>query len=265
MPATMFARKLVGVCLFVILVPVAAMAQITFERNYGGEQRDEAAVARPIPGGYVVAALTRSLGADSGEVWVIWTNPHGETLKTRKYGVPGMAMRVSDIQPAIGGGYWLGGDARLLGQSDDSRDIWIARLDEDGETLHTRMYGGSLNDANPVFVPTADSGCFALASYQKGLNSDKDFWLLKLDASGDTVWAKKYGWDGTDEPKAITATPDGGLILTGYTRVAGQPMGDVWLLKTNAAGGMCSEFLLMVSAIAGDGRAQSQIRIRPQE
>jgi len=236
MSATTPEHRLKSVFLFAMLLPVAAVAQITFERYYGGEQRDEAAVARPIPGGYVVAALTRSFGADSGEVWVIWTNTHGETLKTRRYGVPGMAMRVSDIQPAIGGGYWLGGDARILGQSDDSRDVWVARLDGDGETLHTRMYGGSLNDANPVFIPTADSGCFALASYQKGLNSDKDFWLMRLDASGDTVWVRQYGWDGTDEPKCMAAATDGGLVLAGYTRAAGQPMGDVWLLKTNAAG-----------------------------
>jgi len=217
------------------IVPGLLQAQTTFERYYGGPGRDEAALARPLAGGYVVCGRTMSFGADSGDIWVIWTNLSGDTVRTRRYGIPGRAMRPSDIVSTGDGGFIVAGDARTLGQGDDARDIWLAKVTATGDTQWTRTFGGPLGDENPVVQPVGD-GCIVLASYQTGLNSNHDFWLLMLDAGGGVVWEKKYGGAGTDVPKGITPTADGGFILTGYTCREGQPMGDVWLLKTDAAG-----------------------------
>ena len=54
--------------------------------------------------------------------------------------------------------------------------------------------------------------CFSVASGQFG---DYDFFVSRLDDSGDTLWNSTYGNSGSDYVKDLVATPDGGLIFVG--------------------------------------------------
>jgi hypothetical protein len=110
-------------------------------------------------------------------------------------------------------------------------DVYILKLKEDGDTLWTRIYGGSNYDFAYSVIQDTD-GKYVLAgrtwSYGAGWF---DAYLIKTYENGDTVWTKTYGGSGKDCAKAVCQTNDGGYILTGqydYT--------DVYIVKTDSEG-----------------------------
>src|SRR5690606_27044482 len=81
-------------------------------------------------------------------------------------------------------------------------------------------------------------------------NGFYDFWLIKLDASGNLIWEKTYGYSGNDQGQAILQTTDGGYFLTGFMdfdgRTLNEPLnqksgnrhgvGEFWAIKTDVSG-----------------------------
>ena len=73
-----------------------------------------------------------------------------------------------------------------------------------------------------------------------------DYWIVKLDKSGDLEWQKTYGGEYADELRSMEQTSDQGYILAGYSNspVSGektessQGMGDYWILKIDDKGGI---------------------------
>src|SRR5690606_14530310 len=81
-------------------------------------------------------------------------------------------------------------------------------------------------------------------------NGFYDFWLLKLDASGNLLWEKTFGYSGNDQGQSLLQTSDGGYFLTGFMDFDGieprhsQPItqgvqhgvGEFWAVKTQPSG-----------------------------
>jgi uncharacterized delta-60 repeat protein len=66
---------------------------------------------------------------------------------------------------------------------------------------------------------------------------DDDFWVLKLNETGNITWEKTYGGSGNEEANAIVQTSDGGYIVVGYTFSYGlSNSADMWVIKLNQWG-----------------------------
>src|SRR4030042_1990401 len=90
------------------------------------------------------------------------------------------------------------------------------------DSLWAERYGGNNGDVACEVVQTEDGG-FVMAgttlSFDAGLYSD--FWLVKADADGDSVWAHRYGGTSSDQCNSMAATADGGFVLAGTTQSFG--------------------------------------------
>jgi hypothetical protein len=157
----------------------------------------------------------------------------GDTLWTRTYGGSLMDQGFF-VQQTTDGGYVLVGMTQSFGGG--GTDVYMVKTDVTGDTLWTRAYGDTLGEHGRCVQQTADGGYVVAGMTQSfGAGSD-DFYLLKTDADGDTLWTRTYGGSESDIGYSVRQTSDGGYIMTGNTYSSGAGHSDVYLVKTDADG-----------------------------
>jgi len=115
-------------------------------------------------------------------------------------------------------------------------DVYLLKIDAEGDTIWTRTYGGSQRDYSTSLSQTIDRG-FIIAGYTQSFGAgESDFYLVKTDPYGDTLWTQTYGGSQTDLGLSIVQTADGGYIFSGETESFGAGGIDVFLVKTDAVG-----------------------------
>ena len=70
-------------------------------------------------------------------------------------------------------------------------------------------------------------------SYGAGSN---DYYIIKTNSIGDTLWTKLFGGWLLDSPREIIATNDGGYAIIGRTQSFGMGLSAVYLVKIHANG-----------------------------
>jgi hypothetical protein len=215
----------------VYLIKTDAQGDTLWTRAYGGTDNDFGySVQQTSDGGYIFAGLT---AGKVSRVNLIKTNASGDTLWTRTCGGAD-GREGSSIQQTSDGGYIVTDGTGLLGQG--SWDVYLVKTNASGDTLWTRIYGGMGHDLGRSVQQTADGG-YVVAGYTWSFGAgSSDVYLMKTNASGDTLWARTYGGTGGDVGYSVQQTLDGGYIITGYTASFGEGLTDVYLIKTDAAG-----------------------------
>ncbi|NQU86639.1 MAG: hypothetical protein HQ541_12840, partial [Mariniphaga sp.] len=64
-------------------------------------------------------------------------------------------------------------------------------------------------------ISDRNNGYTALGSIRTDNSSLKDFWLVRMDETGDTIWTKTYQMPFHQFPKRLIQAADGGYLLTG--------------------------------------------------
>jgi hypothetical protein len=218
-----------------LLLVSLSHAQQKWERTYGGTNRDRGnSVQQTTDGGYIVAGGTGSFGIGY-QVYLIKTDASGDTLWTRNYGGTDYDDGRS-VRQTSDGGFIIAGATASFGAG--SYDVYLIKTNASGVARWTKFYGGSLEDWGNSVQQTSDGGYIVVGSKEIIVGRDKDVYLLKTDAFGDTLWTRTYGGTSEDYGYSVQQTSDGGYIVAGHTFSFVPPPGypDVWLIKTNASG-----------------------------
>ena len=199
----------------VYLIKTDAAGDTLWTRTYGGTGDDYAnSVRQTSDGGYIVAGSTSSFNAGKGDVYLIKTNAVGDTLWTRTYGGTDLDQGMS-VHQTPDSGYIVAGYSYPYAGANS--DFYLVKTSASGDTVWTRTYGGTGNDWGYSAQPTRDGGYLvAGCTYSYGAG-DADFYLVKTDGSGDTLWTRTYGGVDYDDAWSAQQTADGGYIITGYT------------------------------------------------
>lgn len=129
-------------------------------------------------------------------------------------------------------------------------DFWVAKMNVSGGTEWSRAYGGSDNDSAYAVEITSDGG-YAVVGSSFSSDGDAtsnqgsgDYWIIKIDISGNLMWQKSYGGSGYDQANSVEQTTDGGYIVSGYTKSGdGDVVGkhsnyDYWVIKLGESGAL---------------------------
>jgi hypothetical protein len=218
----------------VYLIKTNASGDTLWTRTYGGTGADFGnSVRQTSDTGYIVAGYTESFGAGLADFYVIKTKANGDTLWTRTYGGTNQDYGYW-AQQTTDGGYIVAGSTSSLGAGLD--DVYLIKTNASGDTLWTRTYGGALNDRGYFVRQTSDTGYIVTGyTYSYGAGSI-DVYLIKTNASGDTLWTRTYGGAGVDVGNAVQQASDGGYILAGFTTSFGAGGYDAYLIKTDGNG-----------------------------
>ncbi len=213
----------------VYLVRINQLGDTLWTRNYGGTSNEIGySVQQTTDGGFIITGSTRSFGAGSRDVYLIRTNPNGDTLWTKTYGGIDNDEGFSVLQTGDGG-FIVAGSTSSVGAG--MSEVYLVRINQLGDTLWTRNYGGTSNDFGYSVQQTTDGG-FIIAGVTESFGAGKgDFYFIKTDYKGDTLWTKTYGGTGEDWCSSISPTSDGGFIAVGATNSFGDTLSDVYLIR----------------------------------
>lgn len=100
-----------------------------------------------------------------------------------------------------------------------------------------KLYHGIGDYYGTYLLQTNDSGYVMAGAVSNGTVSPHDFYLIKTNVFGDTLWTKTYGGVADDFCYSIEQTAvDSGYLLVGYTESFGTGSKDVYLIKTDFNG-----------------------------
>jgi hypothetical protein len=139
------------------------------------------------------------------------------------------------IRPAPGGGWYLFGSTQSEGAG--SFDMYLVKVNDDGDQLWSRTYGGSNWDYGTSMDVDADGNLYLLGTTTTlGGTDSPDAYLLKTDPSGEPIWSLSIGGDSSDYGQCVRAHPQGGCVITGDTRSIGHGGQDLLLAMVSADG-----------------------------
>ncbi len=215
-----------------------------WNHTYGGYETDLGRLVLELDDGYLLMGTTQSYGSGGLDLWLIKTDVDGDLVWDKTFGGPGDDLG-GGILPAAGGGYILGG-SRDNGSK--AGDVWLIKIDNDGNELWNRTIGGPTADSFAYLVKTSDGG-YAIAAQTDSRSAGKiDAWLVKTDQDGNELWNTTLGGPGFDHVSHMIQTMDGGFLLTGRTESPASGEFDLWLVKVDSEGD-----LLWEQALGGPG------------
>ncbi|UOY08725.1 hypothetical protein L0P88_09270 [Muricauda sp. SCSIO 64092] len=180
---------------------------------------------------FLMVILGVSCSEDS--IKIEGNDPIPNTLKnvvwTKNFGGSGYDSARSIIQTTDGGFAILGmsnsTDGDLSSKNLAVNDYWLVKLDMDGDLEWQKTYGGSKDDQGQQVIQTSDGGYaitgYAMSDDGDGSNNEgfHDNWILRLDAAGNILWEKSFGFSGHDHSYDLVETVDGGFFFSGFLDV----------------------------------------------
>ncbi|HMU71046.1 MAG TPA: hypothetical protein PKC38_13585, partial [Chitinophagales bacterium] len=158
------------------------------------------------------------------------------------------------------GGFILGGTS-TSGISGDKTaaniggvDYWIVKVNASGTLVWEKTIGSTGSDYVYTCIATADGGSLAVGMSDGIANGNKteaanglfDYWLVKLDNSGNITWQNSIGGTGNDYTfvDAGFQQNDGNYLIAGYSQStisgdkteANTGSWDYWILQLNSTG-----------------------------
>ena len=234
----------------VYLIKTDSTGGLQWSRTYGGNRDDKGySVEQTRDGGYILAGHYGYAGLPDYSVYLIKTDPGGDTLWTRTYYPEGSLWNQGfDCHQTWDGGYIVIGFS--LDQAIDV-SVYLIKTDAEGDTIWTRTYGGNNWEMGNAVRPTYDGG-YILAGVSQDSTSGNDIYLIKTDGEGDTLWTGIYGGSGGDSPYEVLKASDGGYLVVGATGSYGAGSADMYLLKISA---------FPEAILAGDANGDGEVNV----
>jgi hypothetical protein len=213
---------------------INAQIPVKFRKVIGNDGYDYGfSASQTTDKGYIIGGATSSFGAGNSDMYAVKTDSMGIPILHKTFGGINLERGLS-IRQTSDKGYIFLGYTNSYGAG--GYDVYLVKIDSLFNTQWEKTYGGSDWDFGNCIEPTSDGGYIICGSTYSFGNGDQDYYLIKTDSAGDTLWTKTYGGANEDIAKSVIPTSDGGYILTGSSKSLGDTNGDVYTIKTTANG-----------------------------
>lgn len=255
---------------------------VEWDNTIGGDQQDMMfCMQQCTDGGFILGGISHSdISGDKTQnrkgdydYWIVKTNAAGLVEWDKTIG-SNDDDELRAIQVTPDGGYILAGYSSSNSngmKSEDAiggYDCWVVKLSSTGNIQWENTLGGTAGEIATSIICTDDG--YLLGAYsQSDASADKsednigeyDFWVVKLDNSGNIVWDNTIGGTNPDFLRSVIQTEDGGYFLGGSSssdissdksenNYGSSASHDYWIVKLNSAGSIVWENTL--GGTAGD-------------
>ncbi|RPH94354.1 T9SS C-terminal target domain-containing protein [candidate division KSB1 bacterium] len=225
------------------LIRTNANGDSLWSRTYGGPAHEWGFSLQPTSDhGFIMSGTTTIYGLPlQWDFALTKASASGDSAWSRRYGGPDEERSYHAFQTSDGG-YLVSGYTKSFGQGQPLySDGWVVKTNANGDSLWSRAYGGEYADEFTSACQTSDGG-YILAgttnSFGEGTPGYLNYWLVRINSVGDTLWTKTYGGIGSDGCEALLMHSDGGFILVGTTSSYGSGNSDIWIVRTDAHGNL---------------------------
>ncbi len=242
------------------VIALDANGNLLWQTTAGGSRDDIPQDVKPTPdGGCIVTGTTASADGDiinykgATDCWLVKLDNIGHLQWQQTLG--GSRPESSRcITLTSDGGYIMAGatlsedgDAATPNYSTMTHDAWLVKLDAAGSIQWQRKFGGTLDDNFNSIQQTANGG-FVAAGYSNSNNNDVsenrggyDYWMLQLDAGGNTEWHKTLGGAAEDKACSIIPTSSETYLVAGYSYSKNEDI--------NSSRGLCDYWMSQLGGI----------------
>jgi len=237
-----------------LVVKYNAAGNKEWQTLIGGSDQDYATAIKQLNDGtYVGVGYCKSKDGDisnnhGGRDAIIFKLSSNGTIQWVKAlgGVANEAAR--SIVANANGTFAIAGYRTNAADEAGSFDGWICKVDQNGNLLWEKTYGGSNTDNVFSIVSDGNDG-YVFVGYSSSTDGDitgnpgglTDYWIVKINGTGNKVWHKIYGGSGSDAARDLVRTSNGYIITGRSTSNGGDVTGsygksDVWVLKLDEDG-----------------------------
>jgi len=232
-----------------------ANGNLQWRRYFGGTNNDRIfKVLQAHDGNFLLIGSSESEDFDinngngSYDIWVVKIDTKGEMLWERSFGGSGIdnghaAVKTND------GNYLIAGaaisDDGDVSDSKGNSDAWVVKINDNGEMLWEKSFGGSGFDAAwAIDTGSGIFGTYVIAGNSKSSdgdassnNGENDFWILKINNSGELLFEKSLGGSGLDFAYGVIETFDQKIVVVGETESFDKDITsthgkkDIWIAK----------------------------------
>jgi len=220
----------------VYLLKIDDKGRELWHKTFGGIDWDVGySVAALNDGGYAIAGYTNSFGAGKTDMYVIRTDAKGDCVWAKTYGGAREDRAYSVIQ-AKDNNLVITGKSGSYAARGFGWDIVLMKIDQNGNSLWSRVFPAADVDAGNCTIETPDNG-FVIAGTKKCYGiCDANVYVIKTDSEGNTGWVRIFAGISDDSASAVCLSNKGDYIICGTTLSYGYGRGDVLLMSVNNKG-----------------------------
>lgn len=256
-------------------IPIYSFAQfgILWETTVGGSGWEEQNGIIPLPeknqyvfGGFSSSDISHEMTSTNyggGDCMLMWTDTSGVFIKEKRYGGSGFERIVNIVRAPDGNIVFLAStqspmDGVIDSPSYGSSDIWVVKVDTDGNILKQNRLGSEFFDQGEGITVTPDGRFLVVAEELETTepfpfgNFNSKVSAFQLDSNLELIWNRKYthttpnGEDQKNRPTTVVNTPDNGFIIGGESWASVDPFApgfhnDWFYFKINNSGNLIWE------------------------
>ncbi len=231
----------------VFLLKIDSVGAIMWFKFPGGTNLQAGySVQQTSDGGFIVAGLTDAGGFGGYDVYLLKTDINGDSLWSKTYGGADWDFGYY-VEETADNGFIIGGTTYSFGEG---QQMYLIKTDATGDTTWTKTYGGLGLESAACVRQTTDNGYILSGSTTSYGAGEKDVYLVKTDANGDTLWTKTFGDIKDDEGTFVEQTIDGGYVLSAIRTNPTTNRNDENYIKTDGTG--TQQWEQIFNSVVGD-------------
>jgi len=218
------------------LLKITNLGAVEWTKNIGGTDWDFGyGIELTADSGFIICGKSYSFSNGGSDVYIVKTNSTGDVLWQKNYG----GLQDESANAIIrdrNNDYAIIGETRSFGAGDD--DIWILKINGNGDTLWTRTFGGVKFDAGYGIDTAIDGNYVAIGTtFNFNVDTASNMYFMKVDTLGNEVWGSPQGGQRTEEGRVVKTLPDGEIVSGGMTESYGLGGKAYHMLRNTSGGG----------------------------
>ncbi|MGB1317186.1 MAG: hypothetical protein ACPG5W_03205 [Flavobacteriales bacterium] len=133
----------------------------------------------------------------------------------------------------------------LIGSEEDevgNQDVFLAKLDDEGQTVWERTFGGPLADQGRDVIELDNGDLMIIGTTQSFGAGVADMYVIKTDSDGNEIWSRTFGGVGLDGGSELIQTSSFQVMLLGFTESFGAGNRDIYLQGVSTDGDSLASF-----------------------